>query len=95
MYPVTRRLGHRTQIGGQRALAVGAGDMDQRRQLLFRRIQRLQQVLNALQSKGDDPRVAVHQPLDNGVAHGEVSVGKSANGNRQAAIFGHDGIHEQ
>ena len=67
---VARRLGHGAQMGDQRALAVGAGDVDQRRQLLLRGSQPLQQPLDALQPEGDDPRMMAHQTLNDRVVRG-------------------------
>ena len=73
MHAIAGGLGHRPQIGDQRALAVGARDMDQWRQLLFGRAESFQQMFDALQPEGDHPRVVAHQTLDNGVAHSRLS----------------------
>jgi len=53
MDAIARRFGHGTQVGDQRALAVGAGDMDDRRQLLVRRTQLIEQALDPLQTEID------------------------------------------
>ena len=70
---IARGFGHGAQIGNERALAVGAGDMDQRRQFLFRRSKALQQPLDALQSEGDDPGMVAHQTLNDRIVRGHVS----------------------
>ena len=46
-----RRLQQRAQISHRRALAVGAGDMDHRRQLAFGMAEPFQQALDALEGK--------------------------------------------
>ena len=58
-----RRFEHGLQVGRGRALAVGAGDMDDRRELTFGMAQPLQQPLHAAQGKVDALGMERFQPL--------------------------------
>ena len=52
MDALARRLQHRAQEGDGRALAVGAGDMDHRRQPVLRVAEALEQPLDAVRATG-------------------------------------------
>ena len=54
----------RAQIGDGGALAVGAGDMDHRRQLAFGMIEPRQQPVHAIEAEIDAPRMQRRQPRD-------------------------------
>ncbi len=57
MHALARRLRHCADEGAGAALAVGAGDVDHRRQALFRMSQAGQQVAQAVQAEVDQPRM--------------------------------------
>ncbi len=69
MDAIARRLGHGAEIGDQRALAVGAGDMDNGRQLQVRRTEVRQQAFGALQPEIDQSRVKPHDALQKRIDH--------------------------
>ena len=68
MHRSARRLEDRPQIGQDRALAVGAGDMDRGRRLALGVAERGQQPLDATQRQVDDLGVKARQPFQDGVA---------------------------
>ena len=54
----------RAQVGNRRALAVGAGDMNDRRQLALGMVKPLQQQLHALQTEVDAPGMQLRKAGD-------------------------------
>ena len=68
MHAIAGRLQHGAQIGDDGALAVGAGDMDDRRQAPFGMAEALQQPPDAVERQIDDLRMKPVQPLENQVA---------------------------
>ena len=64
MDAMTRGFQDRSQVGDRRALAVGAGDMNDRRQLALGMIEPLQQQLHALQTKVDASGMQLRQAGD-------------------------------
>ena len=68
MHAIARALQHRAQIGADRTFAVGARDMDDRRQFFLRMAERRQQALDAIQHQIDALGMKRQQPLENGVA---------------------------
>ena len=59
-----RRFQDRAQISDRRALAVGAGDVDHRRQLALGMIEPLQQPVHPIQAEIDALRMQRRQPRD-------------------------------
>ena len=59
-----RRFQDRAQIGDRRTLAVGAGDVDDRRQFAFGMIEPLQQPMHPLEAEIDPLRMQRRQPRD-------------------------------
>ena len=59
-----RRFQDRAQIGERRTLAIGAGDVDHRRQLTFGMIEPLQQKLHAIEAEIDPLGMQRGQPRD-------------------------------
>ena len=59
-----RRFQDRAQIGDRRTLAIGAGDMDHRRQFAFGMIEPLQQPLHPLEAEIDAAGMQRGQPRD-------------------------------
>ena len=55
---------HRAQIGDRRALAIGAGDMDHRRQLALGMVELREQPVHALKPERDPARVQRGEPRD-------------------------------
>ena len=70
MDSVARGLGHGAQIGDQRTLAVGAGDMHHRRQLQMWRADIGQQALDALKPEIDELGMQPREAVENRVGHG-------------------------
>ena len=68
MNAISRRLQHGAQIGDDRALAVGAGDMDDGRQAALRMAQALEQPPGAVQGQIDDLGMQLGQPLQDQIA---------------------------
>src|SRR5690348_14991609 len=69
-----RCLETEAQIGERRSLAVGAGDMDYRRQPLFGMAQSIQNALHTHEIKIDNLRMQGEQPRQYGVTHRHASV---------------------
>ena len=59
-----RGFQNRAQIGDRRTLAIGAGNMNHRRQLAFGMIEPLQQPMHPLQAEIDTAGVQRGQPRD-------------------------------
>ena len=57
MHALSRCLGHGAHEGACAAFAVGARNMDHRRQALLRMIQLCQQILQPLEAEIDQPRM--------------------------------------
>ena len=68
VHALAERLGDGAGEGEERALAVGAGDMQHRRQLLFGLAERGEQPLDAPKRQVDRLRVQLLQPLEQRVA---------------------------
>jgi hypothetical protein len=68
MHALTRRLQHGAQVGDDRTLAVGAGDMHHRRQLSFGISDQTQQTFDARELQVDDLRMEPHHALQHDVA---------------------------
>jgi len=64
VHAVARRLGHGADVGAERALAVGAGDMHDRRQALLGIAHAVEQALEPREVEIDDARMARHQSFD-------------------------------
>ena len=72
VHPPARGFGDGAQEGQHRALAVGAGDMDHRRQTALGMIQLREQPLDAAERQIDDARMEPIEPLDDGRALGSL-----------------------
>src|SRR4029077_6563805 len=70
-----RGFENRAQISDSRSLAVGAGDVDDRRDLSFRMIELLQQPMHPIEAEIDPARMQGRQPRDQIVDHGLRSGG--------------------
>ena len=68
MHLEPRRLGDRAQVGAGAALAVGAGDVDHRRQVLLGMAELAEQELQPMQAEVDQHRVGALQPLQHDAA---------------------------
>ena len=68
MDAIAGRLEEGAQKGKGRALAVGAGDMDDRRQMLVRTAECREQPLYPLERQIDEPDMERLQPLENDIA---------------------------
>ena len=73
MHPLAERLGDGAGKGEERALAVGARDMQHRRKLPFGMVQRREQTLDAPERKVDRLRMQFLQPLEQGIARGAAA----------------------
>src|SRR5665213_358415 len=67
MHTLTRGFQDRAQKSERRALAIGAGDMDRRRQLALRMIESRQQSLHALKREIDALGMQRGKPRDDSV----------------------------
>ena len=67
MHALAGRFKNRAHEGDGRAFAVGAGDMDQRRQFLFGMIERGKQALDAIERQIDALWMQRQEPRQNGV----------------------------
>ena len=72
MHPVARRLEDRAHEGDQRPFAVGARDMDHRRQPVLRPAELVQQIHGPAEGQVDLLGVQRHQPRQYGVAAARV-----------------------
>src|ERR1700677_407020 len=70
MHAEPRRLRHGAKDGAGAALAVGAGNVDDRRQPAFRMAELAKQCLQPFQAKIDQPWVQLMQPRDDAVDAG-------------------------
>ena len=77
MHALAERLGDGAGEGEERAFAVGAGDMQHRRQLLLRMTERGKQPLDAPERQVDRLRMQLFQPLQQRVARREPWAGRS------------------
>ena len=68
MNAVSRRFQHGAQIGDDGALAVGARDMDDRRQAALGMAQAFQQAPGAIERQVDDLGMETGQPLQDEIA---------------------------
>jgi hypothetical protein len=80
MHALAERLGDGAGKGKERALAVGAGDMHHRRQLILGVAERREQPLDPPQRQIDRLRVEFFQPLQQRVARREAWARRSASG---------------
>ena len=67
MHAQSRRLQDRPHESDGGALAVGAGDMNDRRQTPLRMVERVENAPHAVERKIDPLRMQREQPLDNGI----------------------------
>ena len=67
VHALAGRFEDRAHEGNGRAFAVGAGDMDQRRQFLFRMIERGKQALDAIERQVDALGMQRQEPRQDGV----------------------------
>src|SRR6202451_1701375 len=67
MHALAGRFEDRAHEGNGRAFAVGAGDMDQRRQFLFRMIERGKQALDAIERRVDALGMQRQQSRQDGI----------------------------
>ena len=82
MDAIACRLGHGAQIGDQRALAVGAGDMHHRRQLQMRRADVRQQPFDPPKLEVDELGMQPHEAVEDRIGHGR-RLGRCSSGPRQ------------
>ena len=68
VHAVARAFQHGAQIGADRALAVGAGDMDDRRQFAFGMAELGEQPLDAVEHEIDALGMKREQPFEDGIA---------------------------
>ena len=66
---------HGAEEGLRGAFAIGARDMNHRRQFLFRVIQPLQDALHAIQAEINDLRMQREKPRQNGITDSHGSGG--------------------
>ena len=80
MHARARRLEHGAHERDGRALAVGAGDMDDRRQLAFRVAERFEQAPHAVERQVDPLGVERQEPRQDRIymGHSEVIMGRSS-----------------
>ena len=72
MHAIARRLQHRPQIGDDRALAVGAGDMDDGRELELRMAEARKQAPGPVEGEVDDLGMQLGEPLQDAVGPGPL-----------------------
>ena len=70
MHAVARRLQHRAHEGDGRALAVGAGDMDDRRQPPLRMAERVEHAPHPVERQVDALGMQRQQPRHDGIDRG-------------------------
>ena len=63
VHPLAGGFQHGPQIGNDRALAVGAGDVHHRRQLVLGMVEAVQQALHPLERQIDQLRVKLPEPI--------------------------------
>src|SRR5262249_20661293 len=67
VYAPAGRVEHGPQVGDDRALAVGAGDVDDRRQAALRMADRVEQPPDAAERQVDELRMQLRQPLEDDI----------------------------